>query len=1792
MAKKLESGSIDFDADKLANAMLKNGTNKTVKTVDIKANMKIDNVNLNNFEKQMKESMKKIGENFSNLKFINPSKQTKAYDKEGDLKSITAQIEAEVAGKTKIYDITTKINKADKEWYTTLKESTSLQKEGTKELQQYEAILNKKLANEKKEFAARNSSNPADKKLAEQYALENIELTKKQSLLARHINEKIKMGVLESNSLKNIKEEYSRRSGILALSQKNKLAQTAENKNATIKAKLENEIYKLKKRQGDLDALLQTRRKTPEIEEAAKLKIKTDSLIKSYEDLAKSQIITGDASNNLTKDIHNQSNAISKAQTGIISQGKWLLNFKDSFTNAFRSFSTYLSVTTVFYAITRSIKDMVTQVSELDKSFTELKKVTDLTNKDMQRVFKESAEVASKTAKTISEAIDAKTEFAKAGYDDSDTKILSENALMWTNIADSEVKASDAAGIMISQMKAFNIEAKDSSKIIDAMNEVSNKYAVSSSDLSDNIGKVSSVLANANVSFEETLGLMTAGTEITRDASKIANGLKTISLRLQGMSDEGEEDLELIPKLQTELAKINVTMMDSEGNLKNTYEIMKDISVAYKTLTAGEKAYYTELIAGKYQAQTASAILKNFEVAIDATSTALDSNGSAIRENANVLDSIEGKMAAVDAAWQTLSSNLINSKFVKGFYSSVKVILDFFNSDFGQGTLKVIALAGAFGGLYKILRIGKEAWITNTDALKSHLIIKNLLINTNQKAILSSAKLTAAEKVEELALTGLTKAEAENLVSSTELAVANTTLSASFKTATIAAGKFLLALAANPVTWIVAALATIVAVGNALTTTVEEQNQLYQNAKDKYEETKSSLEGVNSELKTTKDRMAELQSKGTLTFVEKSELSNLQQVNRELEKKKTLLEVQERADKATKSKEAKKTYEKEFQGLSTDDGVFSFFPALFKQDKNLYEESHMFNMENAFDTQEDFINKTIKKYQELKKTGQTMTPEFKKIEEYLTITGGKFGEFAKDIGEGTEEGKNFTNAYNTILSVLDPDKFKALKFDEITKDDKNKGAMDEIAGLSNAYKLTEDSLKTLLDKYPELKKQLDESGISAKDFIDNLDKAPDVIKNSTESIDTLSDSLNDLKSSFDLISDVEEDLKENKIITADTITSIVDKYKDLEDEMADYAAGLLTEAQILDILKAKNKEEEDSFRNSIAAKLMLSNNFYQVLLTQHSDLMTSISEKYGIDLANFTDAEKLKIEMSAKAKTLLNGMDFAQLAVLAENYGIDVENFSEGQKKHLDIMAKATKGQLDYADWRVISQSALYGKDVDNFANAEKLKLEIQKKVDEDVSKDKSAIDALAKQYVGKSGNIGKISAELRDSSKKDAKETKDAWKEAYDKELKDLQYARDKGLITEKEYYNQLESLNNKYFAGKDKYLDEYRKNEIDILNARKKFIKDDFDSELKELQYYLDKKYISETEYFNRLDALNQKYFANNKDYLDEYRQYQLEVEKGLLDEKQKLYESAHQAVIDSIDNEIKKLEDNKKAIEDKYNAEIDALKEKNDEQDRAIELAKAEERLANAKKEKNKRVYREGLGWVWEADQKEIDDASKDLDDIKTDNEIKDLEDKRDKELEIIESQIESWNKYKEQWAETVDFYQKEADKLAAAQLLGVDWEKKMLEDKLANAQSVYGQYLGMLQKFYSEYTKIQENINNVKGLPNGLGDTSQVLTKAGANRTGNSIPSYKNGVENGLIDYTGLAMVHGSPNSPEGAFNGKQALSILKNMATGNWTSKGSNNNGNNYSYNFDKLVLPNVKNPRQFLNELKILVNTN
>ena len=137
-------------------------------------------------------------------------------------------------------------------------------------------------------------------------------------------------------------------------------------------------------------------------------------------------------------------------------------------------------------------------------------------------------------------------------------------------------------------MKAFNINADNAMHIIDAVNEVANNYAVSSADLANNLGKVSSALAVNGVTFEQQLGMLTAITEITRNASTATRGLTAISSRLVQVLDESSSTGK---KLKAIYDDLGIVLTDEQGRLRGTFDILYDLSLQWNNLSSDQQKY-------------------------------------------------------------------------------------------------------------------------------------------------------------------------------------------------------------------------------------------------------------------------------------------------------------------------------------------------------------------------------------------------------------------------------------------------------------------------------------------------------------------------------------------------------------------------------------------------------------------------------------------------------------------------------------------------------------------------------------------------------------------------------------------------------------------------------------------------------------------------------------------------------------------------------------------------------------------------------------------------------------------------------------------------------------------------------------------------------------------------------------------------------------------------------------------------------------------------------------------------
>jgi len=161
----------------------------------------------------------------------------------------------------------------------------------------------------------------------------------------------------------------------------------------------------------------------------------------------------------------------------------------------------------------------------------------------------------------------------------------------------------------------------------------------------------------------------------------------------------------------------SLSLMDeTTGDMKSTFQIFKDLKSDWDNMSSSEQQSIALAYAGKNQFEVFGAVMNNFQAAINATNTAYDSQNSAMNENASYMESIEAKLQNLKAAYENFASNTVTKEFIGSILDAGTKLLEFANTDMGQAVAKAVLFGGAITGITGIAGefISKIAQIATT----------------------------------------------------------------------------------------------------------------------------------------------------------------------------------------------------------------------------------------------------------------------------------------------------------------------------------------------------------------------------------------------------------------------------------------------------------------------------------------------------------------------------------------------------------------------------------------------------------------------------------------------------------------------------------------------------------------------------------------------------------------------------------------------------------------------------------------------------------------------------------------------------------------------------------------------------------------------------------------------------------------------------------------------------------------------------------------------------------------------
>ena len=393
-----------------------------------------------------------------------------------------------------------------------------------------------------------------------------------------------------------------------------------------------------------------------------------------------------------------------------------------------------------------------------------------------------------------------------------------------------------------------------------------------------------------------------------------------------------------------------------------------------------------------------------------------------------------------------------------------------------------------------------------------------------------------------------------------------------------------------------------------------------------------------------------------------------------------------------------------------------------------------------------------------------------------------------------------------------------------------------------------------------------------------------------------------------------------------------------------------------------------------------------------------------------------------------------------------------------------------------------------------------------------------------------------------------DLWKEAYEKELAALDHLHEMELISDIQYYEEREKLNDKYFKDNEKYAEEYNENLETIYKGFQSAYKQYCDDMTDYWQKSLDAGLISFSQYCSNMKSMlnslhdagkidDETYYSNLSDYYGnvvsqydkainaaqrviEKRIDELEKQKEALEDSYALKKEAIQTQIDSIQEQI-----------DATQSEIDKIEEANEARQEAINMQKALYELNRAENQRSQMVYTSENGFVYEANSQDIKDAQDEVENLRYEQQVSALEetvtvlqeqievleeqmDSLDDELEEltdkIDEQIDSMQDYSDRLGEVANAWTEAQEDMVAASIWGSDWQNQILsqnDELVRNFESMYvqAQYnqaeaaRTAAQVIVDSYNKQIEALNALKTAQASDSLTSGVSTSVSQNTT---------------------------------------------------------------------------------------------
>lgn len=1004
------------------------------------------------------------------------------------------------------------------------------------------------------------------------------------------------------------------------------------------------------------------------------------------------------------------------------------------------TFSSRKIETTAYLALLKEINDAAERAKDtmvqLDKVVTDLSVATGDSRSSVKDLLKDYNSMAKQLASTTTQVGQAADDYLRAGKSMKESNQLIKDSIMLSKLG--QINSSEATEDLLATMNGFDMSVNQVNDALDAMVAIDMAASTSSGDIATALKYCASSADIAGVSFNKLAAMIgTVQDKTMQSAETVGTFFNTLLSRYRNVKigQFVDDDGESLSDVETILNSVGIKLRDTNQEFRDFETVLDEVAKSWNTYSSVQQASIAKAFSGTRQQNRFLALMEGYNKTLELTEVAANSAGTAVEKfNKSYKESLEAKTNTLQASFESMIMNSDMSEVYGGILDATTALVNLINKTNAlKGAMGALAVTGVTKAFLSIKTGAYEAYvnlnkfksamdIVNVTSISSKsfdklLLLSNGLLKSQLKLMLSTDALTISQKKQVLVTAGLSEEQALAQLQSWKMVAANTGLTASTTTASNAIkglGASLKALAvAHPVllaiTVTLGAIAGAVKIVDALTTSMKEQREAFENAQQDYTDACTKLDELKTKLSETTSRIAELIEKsnnGTITLVEQSELDKLKLTNEEL---RLMIQNQEEVKKQKAkeaSDEAYKTYTRENR-METDDtaskqeqyyqassdaegfhvGAFldraselSDFDYAIKANEQKLEEFQKQNEElqaqlnatsdeslkaqyqHSIDLNNNLISNYTNSNEKLKESAEKMAEETfsDKIEKYEAFKQTLMNSMNSD---GTFENPQYQAMWDD-MQKKEMDLYRytgrsaewnTVKLDSIIDDKSYQAIVDKLKTALNEGTLTEDDIKgidVLNDKLNDTDLILEDGQSAAQLFIKYLNK----LKETQDGIGGIT------SSNFDDPTDMLRDLTDKD--RQDTTTNLADLkneadiIKEIQSELEETGnIGVDSMKKITKQYPEANKALSDYMQGIISEQELFSQ-LETIYENDKNQYIQSVVDKSQTDEEFFNAVMTNYPELYNELQTL---------------YGDDVDNWSNMEKAKLEITNKAIK---------------------------------------------------------------------------------------------------------------------------------------------------------------------------------------------------------------------------------------------------------------------------------------------------------------------------------------------------------------------------------------------------------------------------------------------------------------------------------------------------------------------------------------